>query len=331
MEKQLVVGRTYAVTTSSTCNVTDANGTLITTATAGQQVVFVAPTTTVSFSDDSASVVAVFKLALAKTRLFEQLGGGRPLIPALFLESTGAQNIKLTDTVDRDTGLMATYQTGEGACWATDGYFCTEKYNAITLPYRGSWGESSQNNWFWRWYTYTFSDLPVPGVDYQPNNYTKRLTGAANWKVSRAADIQFEGASSHKVKDYYDEFVETYTGLTLCVGFYKTFSVKVSQLQNVTRDMVPAIAPTGEPCLYDKVTRQSFYNSGTGSFIVGLTVEQARKMGKLPADATTKTLTISLPQSAFVDVETGEIADAAVNAALAQAEAKGWIITIQTY
>lgn len=94
---------------------------------------------------------------------------------------------------------------------------------------------------------------------------------------------------------------------------------------------VPAIDAYGVPCMFEKVTKQPFYNEGSGSFIVGMTVAQARKLGKLPAGATTKTLTISLPQSAFVDVETGEIADAAVNAALAQAEANGWVITKQYY
>lgn len=60
MTKILVVGRTYAVTTSTSCDVTDADGALVTTAYSGQQAIFVAPTTTVSFSDDSASVVAVY-------------------------------------------------------------------------------------------------------------------------------------------------------------------------------------------------------------------------------------------------------------------------------
>lgn len=65
MEKQLVVGRTYAVTTASECSVTDSNGLVLTTASAGEQKAFVATTTTITFSDDSASVVAVFNSAPA--------------------------------------------------------------------------------------------------------------------------------------------------------------------------------------------------------------------------------------------------------------------------
>lgn len=65
MEKTLTVGKTYTVTTSSECSVTDSNGLVLCTATAGEQKAFVATTPTITFSDDSASVVAVFKSAPA--------------------------------------------------------------------------------------------------------------------------------------------------------------------------------------------------------------------------------------------------------------------------
>lgn len=39
----------------------------------------------------------------------------------------------------------------------------------------------------------------------------------------------------------------------------------------VVRDFVPAIDPNGRPCMYDLVTRQPFYNQGTGEFTYSLT------------------------------------------------------------
>lgn len=33
------------------------------------------------------------------------------------------------------------------------------------------------------------------------------------------------------------------------------------------RNYVPALDPTGAPCMYDTVSRKTFYNSGTGDFI----------------------------------------------------------------
>lgn len=92
-----------------------------------------------------------------------------------------------------------------------------------------------------------------------------------------------------------------------------------SQLE---RDMLPALSVLGEPCMYDKVHKESFVNVGTGSFVVGFTLEQARKLGAhLPAGG--GSLTISLPE--------GYDSNAGVMASLEIARLKGWTLTIQTY
>ena len=35
-------------------------------------------------------------------------------------------------------------------------------------------------------------------------------------------------------------------------------------------DYIPAIDNDGKPCMFDLVTQQPFYNSGSGNFVVGL-------------------------------------------------------------
>lgn len=88
------------------------------------------------------------------------------------------------------------------------------------------------------------------------------------------------------------------------------------------RDMLPALSVLGEPCMYDKVHKEAFVNAGTGSFVAGFTLAQARKLGKhLPAGG--GALTISLP--------TGYEQDSAVAESLETARAKGWTLTVQTY
>lgn len=85
MEKTLTVGKTYTVTTASECTVTDSNGLVLCTATAGEQKAFVATTSTISFSDDSATVTAVFKGAPALGGSGGSGGGsGTPGTPAGF-------------------------------------------------------------------------------------------------------------------------------------------------------------------------------------------------------------------------------------------------------
>lgn len=58
MTKNLVKGAWYTVTTATTCDITDANGTLLGTAEAGKQCIFKATTDQINFSDEHAIVQA---------------------------------------------------------------------------------------------------------------------------------------------------------------------------------------------------------------------------------------------------------------------------------
>lgn len=107
----------------------------------------------------------------------------------------------------------------------------------------------------------------------------------------------------------------------------KLYGVRISEADNIIQSQVPALSPTGVPCMYDSVSGQNFYNAGTGAFIAGFdTVEQIRKLATLPdvtaeTDVTKKSLTVSMPlELAF---------DASVKSALAVAAARGWTIIVQ--
>ena len=80
-------------------------------------------------------------------------------------------------------------------------------------------------------------------------------------------------------------------------------------------EFIPVIDALGRPCMFDKVSKQPFQNSGSGQFIVGMTLAQARKLGILPAGTTLK---VSLP--------VGWQEDTWVANAIAKATAKGCIL-----
>lgn len=86
-------------------------------------------------------------------------------------------------------------------------------------------------------------------------------------------------------------------------------------------EFIPAIDHNGRPCMFDLVTKKTFYNEvTTGSdFIVGLTMNQALNLANLPA--TGGSLTVSLPLEAEFD--------ATVQSALSAARARGWTIFVQ--
>lgn len=99
----------------------------------------------------------------------------------------------------------------------------------------------------------------------------------------------------------------------------KYFEITVSQETEIALQLIPAVDEKGVPCMFDKVTRKPFYNLGPGSFIVGMDMKQARKLGKLPS--TGGELTVSLPWAAGVDAQ--------VQVALAKAAETGWTVMVQ--
>ena len=107
----------------------------------------------------------------------------------------------------------------------------------------------------------------------------------------------------------------------------RIYSAKISQGTAVKMDFAPSIDPSGTPCMRDSVSRQNFYNSGTGAFIAGFdTAEQARKLAYLPdvtaeTDETKKSLTVSIPLEVVLDP--------GVQSALDVAAARGWTIIVQ--
>ena len=55
--------------------------------------------------------------------------------------------------------------------------------------------------------------------------------------------------------------------LDYCAG--KIYYAKFYNEDILVRDFIPVLDLHGTPCMYDKVTRQFFYNQGTGNFIAG--------------------------------------------------------------
>ena len=89
---------------------------------------------------------------------------------------------------------------------------------------------------------------------------------------------------------------------------------------NLVFDLIPAIDLSGVPCMVNKVDGAVYYNNATsGSFVVGLTLKQAKRLRKLPEGG--GKLAISLPSDWQLDDDVLE--------ALSIAESKGWVISIK--
>ena len=95
--------------------------------------------------------------------------------------------------------------------------------------------------------------------------------------------------------------------------------VKISNGEEIICDFVPVIDKRGVPCMFDRVSKQPFYSEFTGAAIVGMNLEQARKLCKLPAGG--GEMTVSLPWEAGVDAQVQE--------ALAKVTENGWTVVVQ--
>lgn len=96
----------------------------------------------------------------------------------------------------------------------------------------------------------------------------------------------------------------------------KIYNLQLSEGSNVVRNYTPALTPEGGIVLYDTVQKQEVAYMCD---VIGFTLTQARKLGKLPK--TGGSLTVSLPWEAQMDYD--------VYDALQTAKANGWTITVQ--
>jgi hypothetical protein len=98
------------------------------------------------------------------------------------------------------------------------------------------------------------------------------------------------------------------------------FGVRFFDGEKSLADFTPGITKDGKISFFDRVSRKIAITE-TFNGVLGMTLEQARKLSKLPKFG--GTLTVSLPSNYLED-------EGVVNA-LATAQENGWVITIQTY
>lgn len=104
-------------------------------------------------------------------------------------------------------------------------------------------------------------------------------------------------------------------------GQMKLFNFAITIENDLFFDMVPVLDASGTPCMFDKIRRKCFYNSGTGSFIVGMTMRQLPALLHLPR-VTSGELTLSLPWEA-------QLVQYGAPAILEEVKNRGWTLIVQ--
>lgn len=316
MEKLLVKGTWYTVTTGSTCDVVDAEGRPLGTAEAGKQLTFKASTERITFSDDAAEVQAEnFKGAPVKRWL---LGRGVNALPQGYLAAEFLEFGAKDKYVE-----VTTPWTPAGAVVQVDAH---ERFYRLDVGSDEIGNGSHANYFFWgvknkKWNigcgTYGITTYSAD-TEWHDMKMIYAEDGGA-WVDGLKVRACAYSATAHILKSFtLGRTTPTLNNLTyIAYTQVKTASLRVNG--QLWRDVRAAIDPEGKPCMYDRIAKETFYNGTETALTVGMTLSQARNLGKLPAGG--GTLTVSLPWDAQLDKK--------VDAALQTAKSNGWTIVVQ--
>lgn len=338
-------GRTYAVTSTAGCTVTDANGLTLCTVDAGTQGYFVATGNTATVTgDDAAAVTLLFNAALRKLRM---LAGGSKLLPSgyttiSYLESPGTA----------DSTANAYFSLPINATPGVDDLKIQTQHFFPVAPTRAQIEGGGVN----RCYLSTLGLSVIydpPKVFISFDGVTNSLDGGAYSDVNLFSDATFgvwqtyethRGLSSISlmengiIKTSFTPIWGSNLPATTAMGVFgrlaldgysffslfgrkKTYKLWVNN--ELKHDLVPCVNPNGEVCFYNLIAKAYIANSGTVPFIAGIdsTAQIKTLLRNLP-DLTgqeAKTLQIRLADS----IRTEEM-EAYITA---QGTAKNWLIS----
>lgn len=308
----------YTVTSPNGGTVTDGSGKLNKEVAAGDQVTVQAPSDSLTCSDDDAVIYkANFNGALAALGL---LGGGVDKLPAgytrvEFLESTGTQWININYALYPDSEVSIVAEAHAHTVSHSGGLIGLD----FTQNLYAIWMFSDRTRW--DWYSGHANGKAIPV------GQKAKLEKKGRFNFIDGVEITASPIPSNPpewiITDRCGLFCSSPPHFPQSAFEGAIYSARIGYAGVLGRSFIPALDTTGRPCMFDLVSKQPFYNARTGAeFIAGLTLGQAAQLGRnLPN--TGGSLTVSLPEGYDMD-------ERVVNA-LAEAESKGWVLTIQTY
>lgn len=192
-------------------------------------------------------------------------------IPIEYLESTGTQYI--------DTGFVPNSNTKVQISFSGSDY--TSNYAIFGARVLGA-GQLASGRYEYTLFISTQVNPLHPRVDYSGSGATSAIfvaelvpntitTIMKDKEKNYINDVQFDSNQSDSFSCSYSAYLFALNeGNTLKFPApVKIYWAKIYDNDVLVRDFIPVLDKNGTPCMYDKVTRQFFYNAGTGQFIAG--------------------------------------------------------------
>lgn len=250
-EASVDIGKLYALRSQTGGEVTNENGETLATLEANKQQHITAQESVWLVPDDCKVTKANFKFALAALGL---LGGGS-ILPAgytrlEYLESTGTQRLLLETLTVTDTDVITWRADRVKQVGTVDGHF-SDMSLTVRFFHNYNWDRSN-------------ADFLKNGGLY--DNIVP-LVFSGEWELRRGQLTQ--NGTVYPLLDG----TGSVTGFAVFAqqrsdGNVWPSAIKLYRWEVAGKcQLIPALDPTGAPCMFDLVTRTAFYNVGTGDFV----------------------------------------------------------------
>lgn len=257
----------YIISTNSDCVVTDVEtGIVLAVVLAKTQKVIQA------ISDSfTTSVECSVRPFVEATSDIDLIGGGEDYLPAgykriEYLESSGTQRIDINYQPTESTGYYTDYENTSSQLYqhvlsaSADGValMFTPHFNGADYRFFAVIACADET---FRWNITDVELLSRKKVTFNYlNTHICEINGQHKFDVPTSPLKEYQEATTglfmHPASVHQNE------GL---VG--RLYAAEITEGEKIAMNFIPVLDDTGTPCMYDKVSHQSYYNSGSGDFI----------------------------------------------------------------
>lgn len=223
------------------------------------------------------------RFVTADGKVFCIFGGGRfgvlkhHYIKLAYLESTGKQWIDTGFSFDytKDTVFSAEAMSLSTGRTIILGNYYDANYRCMAIEFGGS---SNSHPGAGRGYLMLKKSGALDIWASNADINVKRSISLSFTASSRKAVLNFDGeqktgtvsAGTISLRNTTRMFIDARTtSLNVIQNPLRIYSAQIMQGGVLVRDFIPVLDEAGVACMYDKVSKEYFYNQGTGSFIAG--------------------------------------------------------------
>lgn len=171
-----------------------------------------------------------------------------------YIECTGTQYIDTNYIPNNATGMNVTISN----------YSNISSNDVNFIGSRATAGQRFMINYYYGQLGFGFGDFTntKKSIDWSAIN-----TFSLNYKNNRKFIFEADEYSIDKI---------TATLPTVCIfkqngssirSTYRVYKFSLTQEESIIMDLIPALDKNGTPCMYDTISKQTFYNQGTGEFL----------------------------------------------------------------